>query len=109
MVRDRTCERCDRPFVAKRPHGKFCSDKCRSAEWKDARRDATQLSLERVLVRRSRSGRQLSYRKAVEAVAIYVDLLRDPARVMWSQPTAPADLVAEAILWPALPERQRCA
>lgn len=56
---------------------------------------------------RSRSGLQLSFRKAVDVLASYLAATGSPSIVAFSQPTAPKPLIAEAILVEALSERQR--
>lgn len=30
----RNCENCDKPYIARREHGRFCSPACRVESWK---------------------------------------------------------------------------
>jgi hypothetical protein len=69
--RVRTCEECGGSMEGKRADAFYCKDACRLAAFK--RRTGTGEPAERLRTARSgrnaRSGLQVSYRKAVEAVA----------------------------------------
>lgn len=59
IVRDggypRTCQQCAEPFIAKKRHGKFCSDRCRAAFHKKApEENAQSKEIFRALVRACR-------------------------------------------------------
>lgn len=83
--------KCRQPFEAKRPHAKYCHDACRAAAFKQRARER---------VPPHPSGLQVSYRKAVEHLVQFL--------LAW-QLVQPSDAgeCAEAVLSPALPDRQR--
>ena len=43
------CKFCESPFEPKRPHARYCSDRCRTTAWKAARVNGPQVPGERVL------------------------------------------------------------
>ena len=59
---------CMDPIVNRRPETRYCSDKCRTAQWKADHPDWRENGRERIVDRRQRSGLQVSYRKAIEVV-----------------------------------------
>lgn len=42
------CARCGKPFEAKRPHAKYCTDRCRIRDWEQNGWDAEQAAGQRV-------------------------------------------------------------
>lgn len=100
----RRCAHCRKLFAPKRAHARYCSDACRAAEWKANHQEGRETRVERVP---RHSGRQVSYRKAVEIlaerlIALGVPLSDDPEG---QQRVARA--IAEDTLARALPVKQR--
>lgn len=104
----RRCQRCAKSLGGYSPKARYCSDACRSAAWKDKRGygypEVVSGGSESDAHRsngRSQGGLQVSYRKAVEAVA---------ASIMHDRSHEDCDFcryVAERALRQALPMRQR--
>lgn len=93
-VERRVCEfpGCDVLLPVDAPPGqRFHAGRCRTADWKRRQLRPT---------RTKRSGRQVSYAKAVRAVAEYLE-------DQWWLSESDADAQAAAILSAVLPERQR--
>lgn len=99
----RLCAWCGKPFEARREHALFCCDAHRAAAWKahhlEEPVDCSEDRAERVLKTVKRSGRQLSYRRAVEELAMWLTGQGHDPDCALSEATA--------VLSRALPERQR--
>jgi hypothetical protein len=94
----RGCDWCKRRIKGKRPDAKYCSDACRMAAYR-SRHDPAGAPY-RPDLRPRASGRQVSYRKAVDVV--------EAVLVECGHPRSDATRVlAERWMRDALPERQR--
>ena len=60
---------CGKPFMAKRPHARFCCDMCRTAAWKQGHAEASKAALERV-PRGRLSGVQIPYRTFINKLSL---------------------------------------
>lgn len=99
----RTCanKNCGASLDGMRASARYCSAGCRTAGWKDRKGITGYRAVKASLNgRRKPSGMQISYRKAVEALA---------RRLAALGPLGPDDALtaAERVLRPALSDRQR--
>jgi hypothetical protein len=106
LQRLRTCERdgCENQLDEMHGGARYCSNACKTAAWRD-RTGYRLLGVRKPSQTRKsrRSGRQISYRKAVEVLAAHLAA----EEFHWCESDDEWYAVAEAWLHDALPERQR--
>lgn len=104
-----TCARegCPNPMLAAHGNARYCSDACKSAAWRAKTGYRLTGTSNACQTRKSRrSGRQISYRKALEALTTELERLAPEGTTL---PDAWARGRAIRILHDALPERQQDA